>query len=65
MKFDTLSFCMTILKIKFNKIFVLKLSYKNSFIKFDAFPRRKKEKIVHFFLKNEALRSESIKQGIY
>ena len=41
-----MSFCMTILTIEFNKIFLLKLSYKN------------KKKWLIFFLKNEVLRDE-------
>ena len=41
----------------FNKIFLLKLSYKNSCVKFDALSRRNG---TLFFLKNEALRSESV-----
>ena len=35
-----MSFCMTILTRKFNKIFLLTLSYKNSCVKFDAVSRR-------------------------
>ena len=47
---------MTILTRKFNNIFFLKLSYKISCVKFDAF----QGEMVYFFLKNEALRSESV-----
>ena len=36
----TLSLLKTILTRKFNKIFLLKLSYKNSCVKFDAFSKR-------------------------
>ena len=43
--------------LKFNKIFLLKLSYKNSCVKFDAF----QGKNVNFSLKNETLRRESVK----
>ena len=35
-----MSFCMTILTRKFNKIFLLKLSFKNSYVKLDAFSKR-------------------------
>ena len=49
---------MAILTRKFNKIFLLKLSFKNSCVKFDTFSRRNG---TLFFLKNEALRSESVK----
>ena len=50
---------MTILTRKFDKTFLLWLSYKNSYVKFDAFLRRKGE-MVRFFLKKEGLRSESV-----
>ena len=45
------------LKRKYCQIFLLKLSYKESCVKFDAF----KEEMVHFFLKNNELRNESVK----
>ena len=48
---------MTILTRKFDKIFLLKLSYKNSCVKFDTFSRRNG---TLFFIKNEALRNESV-----
>ena len=32
-----MNFCTTFLTIKFNKIFLLKLSYEDSYAKFDAF----------------------------
>ena len=51
-----MSFSMTILPRKFTKTFLLKLSHKNSFLKFDAFSRKNGS----FFLRNDALRSESI-----
>ena len=35
-----ISFCITILTRKLKKILLLKLSYKNSWVKFDAFSRR-------------------------
>ena len=50
---------MTILTRKFIKIFFLKLPYKNSCVKFDAFSRRNGS----FFLsENEKLRSKSVKK---
>ena len=56
-----MSFYMTILTRKFLNFFLLKLSYKNSCVKFNAFLRRNGS----FFLKNEALRSESVKRLKY
>ena len=47
-----------ILTRKFNKTFLLKLSYQNSFVKFDAFQR---ETVQYFFLNNEALRNKRVK----
>ena len=54
-----MSFCMTILTKKCNKIFLLKLSYKKKthVLNFMHF----QEEMVHFFLKNKALRSEGVK----
>ena len=43
---------------KFIKMFLLKMSHKNSCVNFDAFP----DKMAHlFFLKMKSLRSESVK----
>ena len=43
----TYEFCMTILTRKFIKIFLLKLSYKNSCVNFDAFSRQNGSFIFH------------------
>ena len=51
---------MTILTRKFNKVFLLEMSYKNSWVKFDAFSRIN---MVLFSLQNEALSSESVKKN--
>ena len=50
-------FLYEILTGKYTKIFLLKLSYKNSYVKFGVFSMRNN----YFFLKIEALRSESVK----
>ena len=51
---------MTILTRKFNKVFLLEMSYKNSWVKFDAFSMIN---MVLFSLQNEALSSESVKKN--
>ena len=48
---------MTILTWKFNKNFFVKISYKTSCVKLDAFSKRNGSL---FFLKNERLRSENV-----
>ena len=52
-----MSFCITFLTRKFIKIFLLKMSYKNSWVNFDTFL----VKMAHFFLRKKALRNESVK----
>ena len=52
-----MSFCTTILTRKFNKIFLLKSLYENSYVKFDAFSRQNGL----LFLQKEALIIESVK----
>ena len=56
-----MSSCMTILTGKFNKIFLLKLSHKNSWVMLMHF----QGETVHFFFKNKTLRSESINLQCY